>query len=159
MKLLLILVLKSDTWRTKKIPLFVTITAGWVGHEQSTNLSLLTLSQLRGVGSSLSKLVQVHYIFCFLRLPLSSVVKLLSSSIAKPQALLLFRLARLQLCLWDSIPSICFKLVLRVQPQHFSALAVLVFHLYNFQTLFQNLQVLNITFDLFLLLEMLALVF
>ena len=33
MKLLLILVLKSDTWRTKKIPLFVTITAGWVGHE------------------------------------------------------------------------------------------------------------------------------
>ena len=53
----------------KKLPLFVTFTVGWVGYEQSANLSLLTLSQLRGVGRSWSKLAQVHYTFCFLRLP------------------------------------------------------------------------------------------
>ena len=33
MKLLLNLALKSDTWRTQTVPLFVTITVGWVGHE------------------------------------------------------------------------------------------------------------------------------
>ena len=37
----------------KKNP-FVTIAIGWAGHEWSDNLSLLPLSQLRGVSRSLS---------------------------------------------------------------------------------------------------------
>ena len=34
----------------QKLPLFVTITAGWVGHDISGQLSLITSSQFRGGG-------------------------------------------------------------------------------------------------------------
>ena len=49
MKLTLILTFKYQVFDgTKKLPLFVTIAAGWVGHDISGQLSLLTSSQFRG---------------------------------------------------------------------------------------------------------------
>ena len=61
MKLTLILTFKYQVFDgTKNYPIFVTIAAGWVGHDISGQLSLLTFSQFIEVGRCSSKLSQVH---------------------------------------------------------------------------------------------------